>query len=218
MIYRTPRCADETLRRDDKKNQPTRFLLNRICRGVQQQFLIASRFVPRSDANIDCDRVFLFRFVARCRVRRGSTRKSCFLRLRGTRRKAGCEISDNRCSLNAIDEWIHRTAYSARPGSISLFPDFRLFFWPIQRYFVTSIVHCRGTLHPTGPTRVLFPQNIEISGLYDTQIQFDRKWRSDFDLRSANTGLDICARCVDRSTLLVVAGLFFYTLKAKNRF
>jgi len=121
---------------------------------VRQQFLIASCFVLRSGASIDLDRVFLFRFVVRYRVRRGSTRKSCFSRLRGTRGKTRCEISNNRCSLDAIDEWIHRTAHSARPGSISLFPDFRFFFSSPQRYFVTPIVHW-GTLQVG--TRVLFP-------------------------------------------------------------
>lgn len=108
-----------------------------------------SRFVLRSAASIDPDRVFLFRFVACCR---GSTRKSCFSRLRETCRKTRCEISDNRCSLDAIDEWIHRTAHSARPGSISLFPDFRLFFPGLpQRYFVTPIV--RWGDDPAGSVR-----------------------------------------------------------------
>lgn len=127
---------------DEKTNQRS---LSGARWRVRQQFLIASCFVLRSGASIDLDRVFLFRFVVRCRVRRGSTRKSCFSRLRGTRGKARCEISNNRCSLDAIDEWIHRTAHSARPGSISLFPDFWFFFSSVQRYFVTPIVHW-GTL------------------------------------------------------------------------
>ena len=58
----------------------------------------------------------------------------------------GCEISDNRRSLDAIDEWIHRTAYGARPGSISLFPDFRLFFWST----LFRHVDCALSRDPTG--------------------------------------------------------------------
>jgi len=181
--------------------------LNRIRREVQQQFLIVSRFVRRSGASIDSDRIFLFRFVARCRMRRGSTRKSCFLRLRGTRRKAGGVRS---LTIDAASTRLMNESTGQRTvRDLEAYRCFRIFgFFSGLRYFVTSIVHCRGTLQVA--TWVLFPQNIEISGLYDTQIQFDRKWRSDFDLRSANTGLDICARCVDRSTLLWPWSDFFF--------
>jgi len=129
-------------------------MLNRARRKVHQQFLIATRLAIRREHRCEPRFPLSVRSSLSC-APRVNQKVVFFTPLWNASKSSVRDLSNNSCSLDAIDEWSHWTAHNARPGSISLFPDFRPFFWPPQRYFVTPIVYCRGTVQISTP--VLFP-------------------------------------------------------------